>query len=1239
MSIRFWVWGLAFTALLCCMLLATLQVYHKYQSTFTVKSSEWPFYTAVALAFLLLIIVFAIAWLFEISRTHNNQNLAERETHFRELAETITEVFWLTDITKGKMLYISPGYERIWGRPCDSLYQNPAAWLEPIHPDDRPALLKVLPDQVRGNYRCEYRIIRPDGNIRWIEDRAFPICDESGKVYRIAGLATDITHRKHIEKRLRQQENQLRQAARIARLGSWFWDVRSDKVVLDDEVCKILELPPNTQMPLQQGLDMYPPRWRNLIVTAVNRCLEQGIAYDEELQIITAGGRYLWVRTQGEAIRDAQGVVIRLEGSFQDINEQKHTENLLAQGGQRLQQLANALPIIIWSATTDGTIDYVNDRFSEYTGLDQSQISTQQDWLQVIHSDDQLPAGAAWQNATQHSAMYLTEFRLRDINGNYRWHLARAVPVFNAQREIVRWYGSAIDIHDTKTNEEKAQALADRLTVTLESITDAFVTVDTEWRFTYINQEAEQLLHRSRAELLGRTMWHEFPQIKDSDFEFHYKKAMSEQEKASFEAYYAPLQKWFSVNAYPSSEGLAVYFQDITLRRANEQQLRLMEACIAHMNDMVIITNAPSSQEDGPEIIFVNTAFEKVMGYKREEVVNKNPRFLRSSDSPPEELHKVKDALKNWQPVRAELMNVTKTGEQVQVEIDLVPITDSNGKYTHWVAVERNITERKRIAELEQAHRLAELASQAKSNFLAAMSHEIRTPINGVIGMIEVLQQTQLRGYQTDMIDIIRDSAMSLLNIIEDILDFSKIEAGRLELESRPFSLIETVKKVVQLMEPVAANSNVILTVTNDANLFGYLRGDEQRVRQILLNLMSNAIKFSSKQKQQGMVQLSTHLIAQDEALIALEIRVKDNGIGLSQQQQMRLFRPFAQADASTSRHFGGTGLGLSISYGLIQLMHGSIRVISELSQGAEFIVNLQLPRENKPPQILSSAPVEAINYVSASRTGMQPILVVEDNSINQKVIAYQLELLGYSGDMAANGAQALEKWRQQKYSLILTDLHMPEMDGYEFVKQLRQEELASGYRTPIIALTANALRGEAERCFGLGMDDYLTKPITLESLAFSLKKYLSPAESISSISEIHDDHNTYAQVLDFPEGVADAVDSAHLNLLILQNLVGSDASTIKEFLAEFLVSAQTLAGAIVSAYDNRDWSQLSTSAHTLKSSARAVGAQQLGNICQGIEAAAKKPAPEQIAHEMALFGPAYAAVENEVNHYLTQIH
>lgn len=1217
---RYWIWGLYFSALVLCILLIAVHLYQKQQVHLEQQLSTIPiptenhdllFYMTLVVALVLLGIIFIITWLSELSLINNEKSREDRETHFKELAETISEVFWLTDLSKGKMLYISSGYERIWGRPCDLLYDNPAAWLDPIHPDDKPSLINALPKQALGQYHQEYRIVRPDGNIRWIEDRAFPIRDESGNIYRIAGLATDITHRKHIENRLRQQESRLRQAARIARLGSWSLDVHTNKISLDDEVCKILDLSPNSSIPQSKLLDMYPSRWRKVIEGVINSCLADGTPYDEELQIITAAGGYIWIRTLGEAIRDQQGKIVRLEGSFQDITEQKHAATILAQGGQRLQQLANALPIIIWSSTSDGTIDYVNNRFSEYTGIDQAKITNQREWLQVVHQDDQKLANDAWENATQNDDLYLTEFRLRQANGNYRWHLARAVPVFTPQHEVVRWYGSAIDIHDTKTNEEKAQALADRLTVTLESITDAFVTLDTEWQFTYINQAAEQLLQRSRIELMGKTLWEEFPETVNSDFEFHYKKAITTGEKISFEAHYAPLNRWFSVNAYPSSEGLAVYFQNITLQRENEQQLRLMETCIAHMNDMVIITTATPTEESDPEILFVNPAFEKLMGYTLDEVINKPPPFLRGENVQQMELDKVRNALKNRQAVRAELTNSTKSGEQLQVEMDLVPIADDTGNHTHWIAVERNITERKRITELEQAHQLAELANQAKSDFLAAMSHEIRTPINGVIGMIDVLQQTQLRAYQIEMVDIIQDSAMSLLNIIEDILDFSKIEAGRLELEALPFSPANTFKKVVQLMEPVAAHSNVALLIQTDNDLPNILRGDEQRLRQILLNLISNAVKFSSKRKPQGVVCITTKLINIKEGEAEFEISVKDNGIGLSKENQTRLFNPFVQADASTNRHFGGTGLGLSITHGLIKLMQGSIHLVSELDQGAEFTVRLRMPIESNGKIMPPAKPTSAEQQQGiALNQKERPILVVEDNSTNQKVIVYQLELLGYHTDIASNGVEAFEKWSHNQYSLILTDLHMPELDGYELVKKIRSEEILHGTHIPIVALTANALRGEAEHCLAIGIDDYLTKPITLKALALSLAKSLH-SENYST----------------------ESVESVDVSALV--SLVGDDPHIINDFLSDFLSSAAQLGEKIKAAYAQQSWLELSANAHTLKSSARSVGATTLGSNCSRIEKLAKKQDTENLARELELFSVELNDVKRFLENYL----
>jgi signal transduction histidine kinase/CheY-like chemotaxis protein len=387
-----------------------------------------------------------------------------------------------------------------------------------------------------------------------------------------------------------------------------------------------------------------------------------------------------------------------------------------------------------------------------------------------------------------------------------------------------------------------------------------------------------------------------------------------------------------------------------------------------------------------------------------------------------------------------------------------------------------DVTERRNA---EDAHRemarLAEAASRAKSDFLATMSHEIRTPMNGLIGFADLLLDTPLSIEQRGYVNTLRNSGESLLTIINDVLDFSKIEAGKFNLESLSFDLAALVAEVTQLLSPAAREQGVTLSTAFEPMVPRVVVADPIRVRQVLLNLMGNALKFT----RQGSVQVRTALCGGN-----WRVSVTDTGIGISPQAQSKLFTAFTQGDTSTARRFGGTGLGLSICRRLIEMMGGQIGITSELGVGSTFWFEVPLVEGT----LVAVAPLELSGLSSGLR-----VLVAEDNPVNQRLIVALLSKLGCVAHLVSDGRAAIEAHRQQRFDVTLMDCHMPEVDGYEATVEIRRHEATSGARVPIIALTASVLQTDREHCRSAGMDDFLSKPVTLGALSQTLAKWVAP--------------------------------------------------------------------------------------------------------------------------------------------------
>ena len=517
--------------------------------------------------------------------------------------------------------------------------------------------------------------------------------------------------------------------------------------------------------------------------------------------------------------------------------------------------------------------------------------------------------------------------------------------------------------------------------------------------------------------------------------------------------------------------------------RVSEAKSRLLASIVEQTRDAVM-----SRDMDG-RIITWNAAATELFGFTAEEAIGQPIGTLHQSALTEEECREVLHRIHAGRRIDRETHRVNRSGAAVDVWITSIPLFDAQGAQVGEVSILRDISERKRQErETAEARQAAEAANQAKSEFLANMSHEIRTPMNGVLGMIELVLGTDLTSEQREHLSLASHSGKAMLEVINDVLDFSKIEAGRLDIDAIEFSPIECVVEVERMLGLTARKKGLSLVWRASPKVPKRVIGDPGRVRQILVNIVGNAIKFTAT----GFINILLGVRERTATSVLLSIAVRDSGIGIAADKQRTIFDAFTQADSSTSRRYGGTGLGLTITSRLASLMGGAITVESTPGEGSTFTVTLRCGiavnrKADAPLDALRSAPT---NAVAIQHAAPKSILLVEDNVVNQRVAARMIERMGHAVVVAADGVEALAAFDNSRFDLVLMDMQMPVMDGLEATQAIRARE--HGGRIPIVALTANAMANDRQRCIAAGMDDYLAKPFDFAALRAMLDRWLS---------------------------------------------------------------------------------------------------------------------------------------------------
>ena len=850
------------------------------------------------------------------------------------------------------------------------------------------------------------------------------------------------------------------------------------------------------------------------------------------------------------------------------IDDGRRTEEELARTVQRFKFTTDSVPQIVWTAGPDGTIDYFNRRFHEYTGM-LMEDACERGWLNAVHPDDQARSAERMKRAVETGTALDSEMRIRrGQDGAYRWHLSRAIPMHDADGNVLQWFGTCTDIDDQKRAREVAQRSEQRYKSLVMASSQIVWLGDAECRITQDLPEWRAATGQTFEQMAGYG-WMDAIHPED-------------RERAT------DLWRW-------ALETKTVYESEHRLRMADGSYRNFSNRCV------------PVLEPDGRVREWIGTSTDITDRKAAENVVKRAQEDL-----------------------------------EARVKERTAQLTETN-RILHQQVIERKQIE----AELAEARDDALNSAKLKSQFLANMSHEIRTPMNGVIGMTSLLLDTPLDTEQREFIETIRNSGDALLAIINDILDFSKIEAGKLDFEELDLDLQATIEGAIELLAEKAAAKGLDLACHVLEDVPRQLRGDPGRLRQVLVNLVGNAIKFTHS----GRVLVHVAKLNETVGDVQISFQVSDTGIGLTEEAVGGLFQAFVQADGSTTRKFGGTGLGLAISKQLVELMGGEIGVESTPGEGSTFWFTVRLPKQpilladeeagGDPPTDFSGArtlvvggsgtgevlreqltswgmgvhaltdgeealkalqvaaaegkpyhfvladaqlpgmdgpvlaqtlkndvelaaarviillapgqratfscgdnsdisaclhkPVRRTQLRDTFRTlltvGTTParavaktrpaaparqgpvkgkgvrVLIAEDNQVNQKVVIKQLQKIGYKADAVANGAEALEAATTVAYDVILMDCQMPEMDGFAATREIRRREGQCGMHTPIIALTANALEGDRDRCLAAGMDDYLSKPIKIEALGALLEKWVvkaaeTPAEPVAPVAQ-----------------------------------------------------------------------------------------------------------------------------------------
>jgi len=1030
--------------------------------------------------------------------------LRESEAKFRSIFESTCAGIMLVRIN-GQFQMVNPAF-------CDMLgyHENELLTMNMftvIHPEERPASLTHFEHLLQGKIKliqAEKPFVHRQGNVIWTATNITLVRDDKNNALYAIGLLQDITKEKWAEQALSESQRRYKALATASPAGLFETDVHGNYTYVNEQICHILGLT-EPQILNHNWIDiLFLDNRHKTLIEWENGRVQQSCFYLEYC-FQRIHGEIIWVLGQIAPLFRLDGTLQGYVGTLTDITERKYMEEQLRAAEMKYHTLVEQIPAVTYICDLGGgwKARYISPQIEQLTGFTVPEwISDLQLWFKLVHPDDLEQVLTEYQQAEVENRPSLSEYRMKACDGHTVWLHDRALIVRDSKNNPKLVQGVAVDITERKRIEDELRESEQYRRTLIEEAQIGLVLIhlDGSEIFEEVNSSFANIIGYTVEEIIGKLSDYD---ITPMEYLHITKQQIEEMRKrgrfGTYEKEYIH-KKGYLVPVRIS--GLLVKRKGASYIWANVEDITEQKRIEANTKDLIFRLNQFKTTLDLTldgvfmfdaetlELIYINQGAIKQLGYSEIELLH-----MTFADINPEySLHQAFDLLK---PLQIDILAITietvhkhKVSGLLPVEVSIQHI-QMQGQRSRFIAIARDITERKQadanaiklMQAMEQAKLAAEAANRAKSTFLANMSHELRTPLNAILGYAQILKRdTTLTTQQHESIKIMQRSGEYLLNLINDILDLSKIEANRVELCPTEFHLSDFLHSIIDLFQMRARQKHITLNYQQLSALPAAVRTDEKRLRQILINLLSNAIKFTDH----GSVDFKVNYFKEKSRAL---FEIHDTGIGVAGEHLAKIFLPFQQVGQDKYKN-EGTGLGLAITQKLAIMMGTQVKVGSQLGKGSQFWFELELPEvTNYVSKLKDNLIITGYHLIVDDKLKICKILLVDDKWENRSILSRLLIPLGFDIQEAENGEKCLEKAFAWRPDVILLDLFMPVMDGFETAHRLR--EYIDFKDTLIIAVSASAFDYHQYASLSAGCDDFIAKPVQMEELLARLQKHL----------------------------------------------------------------------------------------------------------------------------------------------------